>query len=282
MSSSTVLSIGLITVAGLAVLLIAAARHRDRRVLSRGTARADRGASPFLEPSRPLHGAEFERQVTAVVTRTWVEPAGDGLPRSTTPADAERIGVTRRQFFNRSVTAMMGLGLTGFGAATLAFLWPTQSGGFGSKVGVGKLDDLLGAIAETRQPLYVSQGRFYLSPYPKQALAKAEAAYSAAVLPGMQAGVVALYQKCPHLGCRVPFCVASQWFECGCHGSQYNRVGEKKGGPAPRGMDHFPVEIDGGSASVDTGIVIQGPPIGTDTTGQESEGPHCVGAPGGH
>ena len=47
----------------------------------------------------------------------------------------------------------------------------------------------------------------------------------------MKQGIVALYQKCPHLGCRVPSCATSQWFECGCHGSQYNRVGEKKGGP---------------------------------------------------
>jgi cytochrome b6-f complex iron-sulfur subunit len=97
------------------------------------------------------------------------------------------------------------------------------------------------------------------------------------VLPGLEAGVIALYQKCPHLGCRVPWCDTSQWFECGCHGSQYNRVGEKKGGPAPRGMDMFPVSIDGGRVTVDTGLVIQGVPIGTNTTGQEAEGPHCVG-----
>ena len=32
--------------------------------------------------------------------------------------------------------------------------------------------------------------------------------------------------------------------------------------------------------SVDTGTIITGPPIGTNTTGQEAEGPHCVG--GGH
>ncbi len=100
------------------------------------------------------------------------------------------------------------------------------------------------------------------------------------MLAGMEAGVVALYQKCPHLGCRVPWCGTSQWFECPCHGSQYNRVGEKKGGPAPRGMDRFAMEVDGGTLTVDTGTVIQGPPIGTNTTGQEAEGPHCVG--GGH
>ena len=69
----------------------------------------------------------------------------------------------------------------------------------------------------------------------------AQAVYgeSPSVLAGMEEGFVALYQKCPHLGCRVPWCQTSQWFECPCHGSKYNRVGEKKGGPAPRGMDRF-------------------------------------------
>ena len=84
---------------------------------------------------------------------------------------------------------------------------------------------------------------------------KAEAVYADSILAGMEQGIVALYQKCPHLGCRVPQCVTSQWFECPCHGSQYNRVGEKKAGPAPRGMDRFPVTVAGnGDVTVDTGI----------------------------
>ena len=62
---------------------------------------------------------------------------------------------------------------------------------------------------------------------------------------GMEQGYVALYQKCVHLGCRVPWCETSQWFECPCHGSKYNRVGEKQGGPAPAGMDRFPLEVIG-------------------------------------
>jgi cytochrome b6-f complex iron-sulfur subunit len=93
----------------------------------------------------------------------------------------------------------------------------------------------------------------------------------------MSSGIVALYQKCPHLGCRVPTCATSQWFECPCHGSQFNRVGEKKGGPAPRGMDRFAVSINNGNVVIDTGAVFGGPAIGTNTTGQEAEGPHCVG-----
>jgi cytochrome b6-f complex iron-sulfur subunit len=122
----------------------------------------------------------------------------------------------------------------------------------------------------------------WITAYPSSALEKARKVYSAPELAGMEAGVIALYQKCVHLGCRVPKCDTSQWFECGCHGSQYNQAGEKKGGPAPRGLDRFAMSVSGGSLTVDTGVIIQGPPIGTNTTGQEAEGPHCVSGAGGH
>jgi cytochrome b6-f complex iron-sulfur subunit len=92
----------------------------------------------------------------------------------------------------------------------------------------------------------------------------------------MEEGYVALYQKCVHLGCRVPWCASSQWFECPCHGSKYNRVGERRGGPAPRGLDRFVLEVSGGNIVVDTANIIVGPPIGTDTTGQSPEGAPCV------
>jgi cytochrome b6-f complex iron-sulfur subunit len=94
----------------------------------------------------------------------------------------------------------------------------------------------------------------------------------------MEAGYTALSQKCVHLGCRVPWCQTSQWFECPCHGSKYNRVGEKRGGPAPRGLDRWPLSVSGGSIEVDQtgGVPVTGPPIGTDTTEQSAEGAPCV------
>jgi cytochrome b6-f complex iron-sulfur subunit len=46
-------------------------------------------------------------------------------------------------------------------------------------------------------------------------------------------------------------------------------------------MDGFAMEVTGGVLIVNTGQVIQGPPIGTNTTGQEAEGPHCIGGGGG-
>ena len=192
------------------------------------------------------------------------------------PLDPETYGVTRRQFFNRGITAMFVGGLSVFGVQCIAFLWPQLSGGFGSKIRIGDKDEILGKIRVTKEPFYVPEGRLYINPYPVEDIDKAKKLYSGAVLDGMQHGVVALYQKCVHLGCRVPWCKSSQWFECPCHGSKYNRVGEKKGGPAPRGLDRFGIVMDGNTITVDTKIPVLGPPIGTNTTGQEQEGPHCA------
>ena len=120
------------------------------------------------------------------------------------------------------------------------------------------------------------EARAYVVQYPKQDLPKAKAVYSPITYAGMEQGYVALYQRCVHLGCRVPWCPSSQWFECPCHGSKYNRVGEKKAGPAPRGLDRFGIDVSGGSLTINTGDIEIGPPIGTDTTGQQQEGPLCV------
>ena len=110
----------------------------------------------------------------------------------------------------------------------------------------------------------------------------AETVYPPEIFAGMEEeGMVALYQKCPHLGCKVPACDSSQWFECPCHGSKYNRVGEKRAGPAPRGLDRFPIEVSDGNVLIDTGSLKLGPPIGTDTTAQGAEGPPCTSG-GGH
>ena len=199
--------------------------------------------------------------------------------------DEETVGVSRRMFFNRTAVSLMSASIGAFGASVLAFLWKGAEGGFGSKITVGKIDDVIQNIRTGGGFLYLSEARAWVTEYPKGALAKGRAVYGsqAPVLTGMESGVVALYQKCPHLGCRVPECKSSQWFECPCHGSQYNRVGEKKGGPAPRGMDRFGVSVNNGVLVIDTGAVFAGPAIGVNTTGQEAEGPHCIGAgTGGH
>lgn len=273
----------------LAAFVLAMARRRDTTqavgVLSRETRKRDRSGEALevlSEESPVVTGRQVEKEAalerrgggTAVMTAPSTAPA-PYKPRG--PIDEEALGVTRRQFLNRSILGMFGLSVAGFGTAVVGFLWPTLSGGFGSKVNAGKLSDILQYVDANKQPFYIPDARTYVNRYPTTDVsrAKASGAYSDPILAGYEAGLVALYQKCVHLGCRVPWCVSSQWFECPCHGSQYNRVGEKKGGPAPRGLDRFAVSVDGGNVTVDTKTVFVGPPIGTNTTGQEAEGPHC-------
>ncbi len=276
-----------------AVAVFSALKSRDADgavgILSRETKSRDR-ESTVLGDEDALTGKQVERaQVLErkAASKELVLAARESAPPAPyVPPDPEVIGVSRRQFFNRTIILMMQIGLGGFGLASIAFLWPQLGGGFGSAIRVGLVSDVLSEIRGANGFLYRAEGRMWLTEYPNGAVEKARAAYSANELTGMESGlalgldggVIALYQKCPHLGCRVPECVTSQWFECPCHGSQYNRVGEKRGGPAPRGMDRFAMSVSAdGVLTVDTGTIIQGPPIGTNTTGQEAEGPNCIG-----
>ena len=268
-----------------AVALLGAVRRRDAGSavgnLSRETVSRDtkaRRETTVDEALVPTTGKEIERSAALARSGAGVATVdAPAAPVAWVPPDPETYDVNRRQFLNRGVIALMGLSLAAFGTAIVGFLWPSSSGGFGSKLKLGKVSDLKADVQKANGFLYKPEGRLWVTLYPATALPKAEGVYTPPVLNSLKAGLAVMYQKCPHLGCRVPNCNSSQWFECPCHGSQYNQAGEKKGGPAPRGMDRFATEVTAGDLVVNTGVVIQGPPIGTNTTGQEAEGPHCIG-----
>src|SRR5690242_18883154 len=138
MESSTILAISIAVLVALAVLvLVTASKRRDVHSVSRETAKNDKSRSPFLGGEGEIvTGRDVER--AAVLERrgdsTALVPVSSAPPAPWVPPDPEVIGVTRRQFFNRSIVAMMGLGLLSFGAAVLAFLWPQLGSGFGSKI----------------------------------------------------------------------------------------------------------------------------------------------------
>lgn len=283
MSSGMVIAIAIpVLVVLAAVVGFTSLRRRDAQGLghlSRETRKRDSqtmSAPPVSDEAR-----ELERSVALARVSAEVAVPEPTMPEVWTPPDPEEVGVTRRQFLNRASITLMTMGLSTFGAANIAFLWPRPTAGFGSKVKIGTISSVNDVIASSSPAVsfsYFSEAQTYLQPYPMDSATQqaAEAVYSGTVLQGIKMGYVALWQKCPHLGCKVPSCSTSQWFECPCHGSQYNRVGEKKAGPAPRGMDRFPVIIDGDKVIIDTGSPSLGPPIGTDTTGQGLEGPHCA------
>lgn len=93
--------------------------------------------------------------------------------------------------------------------------------------------------------------------------------------------VVALWWRCPHLGCKVPWCETSGQFECPCHGSVFNRVGEYRRGPSPRGMDRYATNVVEGVIEVDTSVVIEGRPPGAESIVEPPRGPECLDPAGG-
>jgi cytochrome b6-f complex iron-sulfur subunit len=202
----------------------------------------------------------------------------DAEERDAIPAEAEAsvarppADMPRREFFRVAWLSSLGLFALSFGAATLMYLWPNIKGGFGGVIEVS-LDDVKAEI-NSKGVFYAGTGRFYLVPYEGKGVDVATGTdYNAEGV--LAEGLMPLYQRCVHLGCRVPFCPSSQWFECPCHGTAYNKAGEFQAGPAPRGMDRFKIAIEGGVVKVDTSEVVQGPPRGTATIQQPPEGPPC-------
>src|SRR4051812_43710376 len=110
MESSTILALAIAGLVALAVLvLFTSSRRRDVHAVSRETVKKDRGASPFLdEGEAAMSGRDVER--AAVLERrgdsTALVPVEAAPIAPWVPPDPEIIGVTRRQFFNRSIVAM--------------------------------------------------------------------------------------------------------------------------------------------------------------------------------
>jgi len=182
-------------------------------------------------------------------------------------------GPNRRQFLKWG----MGLGwlgvLAGFGTASLAFIWPNLRTGFGARIPVGTVDEILGEIEANEGRFELPEARSLVVRYDPNL--DPDGSYAEIT---NNTGLMALYQRCVHLGCKVPWCAESQWWECPCHGSKYNRWGEWQEGPAPRGLDRFLVEEADGQVVVDTSTIITGPSRTAAVLNQPPEGPHCQGA----
>ena len=171
----------------------------------------------------------------------------------------EEAGITRRQFLTKALRISFGA-FAGIQAISwLGFFWPKVSGGFGSKVDAGKLEDLKKQIFQADGsiiPAFIPEARAYVLPFDTSKATGSQFSDGGTIADGL----VALYQRCVHLGCRVPWCNSSQGFECPCHGSKYNMVGEYYAGPAPRNLDRFIVSVNAaGKFIIDTGTIIESP-----------------------
>jgi len=176
--------------------------------------------------------------------------------------------ITRRSFMRRVLGAGVGLLSLEFVGGTLAFLWPNITEGLGATFRVARLPDLLAADPDFARgyPYSFTAARSFLINVPAaRALASGDVVQAP---PPSATDLVALWRKCPHLGCMVPdLCESVKRFECRCHGSTFNILGEKlERGPAPRGMDRFAVLVErDGTVVIDTSQVLFGAPEGVVT-----------------
>jgi nitrite reductase/ring-hydroxylating ferredoxin subunit len=169
--------------------------------------------------------------------------------------------LSRRTFMRRMLGVAAGIMSLEFIGGTIAFLWPQIRSGLGGKFSIGTLEDIVARQASFANgwPLAYGPARAFLINVPA---AKELALGHEASVPNPTADqLLALYRKCPHLGCQVPgLCDELKRFTCRCHGSTYNLLGEKlKEGPASRGMDRFAVTIgDDGVVVIDTSQLTSG------------------------
>jgi cytochrome b6-f complex iron-sulfur subunit len=172
-----------------------------------------------------------------------------GQTITVTSADHLRVsrrGVLRVAFWS-SILALFG----GIGATIVNALYPRDTGTFGGPVAVAASD-----IPQPGAPpqRIIDAHCWLVNLAPNEGLAASDEQRAAG-------GLLALWWRCPHLGCTVPWRgdVVSPHddlkrkgdFICPCHGSSYTKAGVRFFGPAPRSMDTMQIDVD------DTGIVIQ-------------------------
>ncbi|HET8524581.1 MAG TPA: Rieske 2Fe-2S domain-containing protein [Thermomicrobiales bacterium] len=142
--------------------------------------------------------------------------------------------VTRRSFVRNATLGAVLLNLGLLGAGFVRFFYPNKTGAFG-----GDIDVLASNVpAVEGEPYKDTEGKFYIV--------------------HTKDGVLALYWKCVHLGCTVPWIPAEKRFHCPCHGSIYLYDGTRIAGPAPRSLDIFQVTAKStGDLVVNTGKITE-------------------------
>jgi cytochrome b6-f complex iron-sulfur subunit len=141
--------------------------------------------------------------------------------------------IDRRSFLKYAGIAVGALAAIELGGIGFAYLQPrVVEGDFGSIITAGDVDDFPpGSVTQ------IVNGRFYLTRLD-------------------DGGFLALYQRCTHLGCSVPWNQTEQQFICPCHNSQFDRAGTVLNPPAPRPLDRFALTIQAPMVKVDTGSAL--------------------------
>lgn len=149
--------------------------------------------------------------------------------RSTEPEQVQKANLSRRDFLKLAWGAAGLSVLIGGTGMALSFLSPrVGEGEFGGVITAGNVADFpMNSVTP------FNTGRFYL-------------------VRAADGGFLALYRKCTHLGCAVPWDQARGEFVCPCHASAFTMDGTVINPPAPRPLDRFAVVIEAGVVKVNT------------------------------
>jgi cytochrome b6-f complex iron-sulfur subunit len=213
-------------------------------------ASAEASATPSTE--QPAAASEGVVESKRAARKPAAEPAG--------PPNAvvvpERVPgtpvVSRRRVLQAAFWTSMGAAIVGAAACGVDMIYPKEVTGFGGTV---SLD--LARVPPPGGKIEIPEGRFWLVNLTEEQGGP---------------GILALWWKCPHLGCTVPWrptfvwpdpvtgAPKQGWFRCPCHGSTYTDSGVRVFGPAPRSMDTMDISVSGGRLAVNTGSITPGGP----------------------
>ena len=142
--------------------------------------------------------------------------------------------LSRRDFLKIAWMFLGGVTVLETAGVFFAYLQPRLvEGEFGTIITAGLVDDF-----PPNSVTHIPSGRFY-------------------VVRISDGGFIAVYHRCTHLGCTVPWDSTAQKFICPCHNSKFDRKGTVENPPAPRPLDLFALTIEEGKIMVDTGNLIQ-------------------------
>jgi cytochrome b6-f complex iron-sulfur subunit len=201
---------------------------------------------------------------SAAATESWRQALAS---RRTELAEPESVPATqaapidydasRRNFIRTSFWTGLGITIMGGVGLFVDFIYPRNVKGFGGPVPAGNVADY--PVGGT--PVHNLAGQFWIAN-----LDPSDTTDSGA---DGAAGLMAIWRKCPHLGCTVPWKADARveisadpsWYQCPCHGSTFTRTGVRVFGPAPRSMDTMQIDIDdAGNITIQTGAITSGGP----------------------